>query len=64
MIDAKDSIARLKQVNKENKIPIHVTRGLIKSAIKEIEMQRVMHGDTFATEMVLGRLKLALGEKE
>lgn len=64
MIDVKESIARLKKVNKENQIPIRVTRGLIKSAIAEIEIQRVMHGDTFATEMVLGRLKSALGEKE
>lgn len=64
MIDVKESIARLKKVNKENQIPIQVTRGLIKSAIAEIEMQSVMHGDTFATEMVLCRLKSALGEKE
>jgi len=63
MSDIKDSIARLKKVNEENQTPILVMRGILKAAISEIEMQKRLHGETFATEMVLRRLKSALGEK-
>ncbi len=62
MNDVKDSLARLKKANEENQTPIMVTRGLLRSAISEIEMQRKLHGDSFATLMVLRRLKLALGD--
>lgn len=63
MSDIKDSIERLKKVNKENQTPVMATRGIIKAAISEIEMQKRVHGGTFATEMVLRRLKSVLGEQ-
>lgn len=63
MTYAKDSLARLKQINKENQIPVMVTRGLIKSAVSEIEMQSKLHGNTFAIHITLQRLKAVIGEK-
>lgn len=64
MNDVKDSLARLKKANEENQTPIMVTRGLLKAALSEIEMQSKVNGGTFATGMVLSRLKRALGISE
>lgn len=60
-MDIKDSIARLKKVNEENKTPITVNRGLLKAALMEIELQSKLHGESFSTRMVLSRLRDALG---
>jgi hypothetical protein len=58
------AIDRLNKMSKENKTPIRVTRGLLKAAMMEIEMQSKSHGETFATRMVLIRLRDALGVKQ
>lgn len=62
-MDIKDSLERLKKANEENKTPITVNRGLLKSALMEIELQSKCHGESFATRMVIARLKDALGIK-
>lgn len=62
-MDVKNSLERLKKLNEENLIPVRVTRGLLKSALMEIEMQSKLHGESFATRMVVGQLKDALGIK-
>ncbi|EBZ8223773.1 hypothetical protein DU239_11140 [Salmonella enterica subsp. enterica] len=62
-MDIKDSLERLRKANEKNKTPITVNRGLLKSALMEIELQRECHGESFATRMVVARLKDALGMK-
>ncbi|HDR2874346.1 TPA: hypothetical protein QCK10_001468 [Enterobacter roggenkampii] len=62
-MDVKNSLERLKKLNEENLIPVRVSRGLLKSALMEIEMQSKLHGESFATRMVLGQLKDVLGIK-
>nr|DAJ89775.1 MAG TPA: hypothetical protein [Caudoviricetes sp.] len=62
-MDVKNSLDRLKKLNEENQIPVRVTRGLLKSALMEIEMQSKLHGESFATKMVVGQLKEVLGIK-
>lgn len=60
-MDVKNSLDRLKKLNEENLIPVRVTRGILKSAMMEIEMQSKLHGESFATKMVLRQLKEVLG---
>lgn len=62
-MDVKNSLGRLKKLNEENLIPVRVTRGLLKSALKEIEMQSKLHGESLATRMVVSQLKDVLGIK-
>lgn len=62
-MDVKNSLERLKKLNEENKTPVRVNRGLLKSALMEIERQSKLHGESFATRMVLGQLKEVLGIK-
>lgn len=62
-MDVKNSFERLKKLNEENLIPVRVTRGLLKSALMEIEMHSKLHGESFATRMVVGQLKDVLGIK-
>lgn len=62
-MDVKNSLERLRKLNEENLIPVRVSRGLLKSALMEIEMQSKLHGESFATRMALGQLKDVLGIK-
>ncbi|HHK4128790.1 TPA: hypothetical protein ACQTWV_000405 [Enterobacter roggenkampii] len=62
-MDVKNSLDRLKKLNEENRIPVKVSRGLLKSALMEIEMQSKLHGESFATRMVVSQLKDVLGIK-
>lgn len=62
-MDVKNSLERLKMLNEENRTPVRVSRGLLKSALMEIEMQRKIHGESFATRMVVSQLKDVLGIK-
>lgn len=62
-MDVKNSLERLKKLNEENRIPVKVSRGLLKLAMMEIEMQSKLHGESFATRMVLGQLRDVLGIK-
>lgn len=62
-MDVKNSLKRLRKLNEENLIPVRVTRGLLKSALMEIEMQSKLHGESFATKIVVGQLKDVLGKK-
>ncbi|RAY85875.1 hypothetical protein DP196_24150 [Enterobacter hormaechei subsp. steigerwaltii] len=62
-MNVKNSLERLKKLNEENRTPVRVSRGLLKSALMEIEMQSKLHGESFATRMVLGQLKEVLGVK-
>ncbi len=62
-MDVKNSLERLKKLNEENRITVRVTRGLLKSALMEIEMQSKLNGESFATRMVVSQLKDVLGIK-